>query len=204
MSQTSGILGRETNFDQRFFTDYDKAAEVVRAVKSLGQQVVLTSGTWDILHIDHASYLERARREGTFLVVGVDSDEKVKARKGPSRPFVPQMERAGLLAHLRHVDMIVLKPQEEEPRLLIKALRPDILVISETTGHEDGEVEDMKKYCGEVRNIPSMNSTSTTAQLRLFMLRGIEAVVRKLQDAIPGLVQEALEQDGKPKKKAAA
>ncbi|HUO50028.1 MAG TPA: adenylyltransferase/cytidyltransferase family protein [Candidatus Paceibacterota bacterium] len=198
-----GILGRETNFDQRFFTDYEHASKVIRAVKALGQKVVLTSGTWDLLHIDHASYLERARQQGTFLVVGVDSDEKVKARKGPSRPFVPQMERAGLLAHLRHVDMIVLKPQEEEPRLLIKTLRPDILVISETTGHEDGEVEDMKRYCGEVRLIESMQSTSTTAQLRLFMLRGIEALVKRLQDAIPALVQETLEQDGKTKKKAA-
>lgn len=201
----NGILGRETNFESRFFTDYDAAARAVSAVKELGQKVVVTSGTWDLLHIDHVSYIERARKLGDFLVVGVDSDEKVRARKGPRRPFVPERERAMLLTHLRHVDMVVMKPKVEEPRALIKKLRPDILVISETTGHEDGDVEDMKKYCGEVCVVPSMASTSTTAQLRLLMVGGFDVFTQELQRMIPEAMQRALDIiQGSKKKKSAA
>ncbi len=59
-------------------------------MRELGHKVVLTSGTFDIIHIGHAQYIQVASLYGDFLVVGVDSDEKVRAKKGPTRPIVPQ------------------------------------------------------------------------------------------------------------------
>jgi len=187
-----GILGRDTSFEQRFFTDFEKVKNVIDAVKKLNQKVVLTSGTWDMLHIGHVEYLERARELGDFLVVGVDSDEKVSSRKGPNRPIVPEMERSLLLAHTRHPDMVVLKPLSEKPRELLKIVRPDILVVSETTGHEDGAIDDMKKYCGEVRVLKPQAQTSTTARIRLLAIGGLEEFTTNLQKAIPDIMQQTL------------
>src|SRR5690348_2688450 len=99
----SGVFASGTNLADRIFS----AAEVVEkvsALRVLKQKIVLTSGTYDIIHIGHANYLEKARAFGDFLIVGVDSDKKVQKRKGPDRPIVPQDERLLMLAHLRHVD----------------------------------------------------------------------------------------------------
>ena len=80
------------------------------SLRDLGQTVVLTSGSFDILHEGHSLYLEAAREAGDFLIVGVDSDEKVRARKGPSRPAVPEEERLRMVTHQRGVGLVTLKP----------------------------------------------------------------------------------------------
>src|SRR5438046_2538332 len=71
-----------------------------------GERIVFTNGCFDILHVGHARYLAEARSLGDLLVVGVNSDESVRRLKGPSRPLVPQDERAEMLAHLAVVDYV--------------------------------------------------------------------------------------------------
>src|SRR5688572_3071996 len=66
-------------------------------------KVVLTQGTYDLVHIGHARYFQKAKSYGDFLIVGVDSDEKVKVRKGPDRPVVPEDERLEMLTYLKPI-----------------------------------------------------------------------------------------------------
>ncbi|HNV45384.1 MAG TPA: adenylyltransferase/cytidyltransferase family protein, partial [Candidatus Woesebacteria bacterium] len=66
---------------------------IVAEARKKGQKVVLTQGSFDLVHIGHARYCEKAKSFGDLLIVGVDSDEKVRARKGKNRPIVPQDER---------------------------------------------------------------------------------------------------------------
>ena len=66
-------------------------------------------GTFDILHEGHSMYLEAARGFGDFLIVGVDSDEKVRRRKGVWRPAVPELERLRMVTHQRGVGLVTLK-----------------------------------------------------------------------------------------------
>lgn len=90
-----------------------------------GARVVLANGCFDILHVGHVRYLEGARALGDLLVVGVNSDEQVRALKGKGRPLVPERERAELLAALRVVDYVTIFP-EPNVEALLRAVRPDI------------------------------------------------------------------------------
>jgi D-beta-D-heptose 7-phosphate kinase/D-beta-D-heptose 1-phosphate adenosyltransferase len=188
----SGLLGQGSNFEKRFFTDFGEVARRIGALRALDQRIVLTSGTIDLMHIGHMAYLEKAREFGDFLVVGMDSDEKVRARKGPDRPFVSEEERARILAYIRSVDMIVLKPLTEEPKQLLKAVHPDILVVSSRNDHEDGEIEEMQLHCGEIKVLESQAATSTTGRLRQMMLNGAGDLGKKIM----AVIEEHLRSDG--------
>ena len=78
-------------------------------------------------------YLEAARQFGDFLIVGLDSDEKIRRRKGENRPVVPQMERLRMVTHQRGVGLVTLKHTHHPKWALIKAVRPDVLVATEET-----------------------------------------------------------------------
>lgn len=92
-----------------------------------GRRLVFTNGVFDVLHVGHLDYLERAAALGDLLWVGLNSDDSVRALKGPRRPLVPWAERARLLAALRPVDAVI---GFGEPRAdaLIEALAPDVYV----------------------------------------------------------------------------
>jgi D-glycero-beta-D-manno-heptose 1-phosphate adenylyltransferase len=94
-----------------------------------GKLIAVANGAFDLLHVGHVRYLESAKQaagEG-FLIVGVNSDASVRALKGPRRPFVPEQERAELVAALRCVDRVVLFG-ESTAAALLSALRPDLHV----------------------------------------------------------------------------
>src|SRR5436309_2100242 len=82
---------------------------------------VLARGSFDIIHEGHSMYLEAARRFGDFLIVGLDSDAKIRARKGPHRPAVPEIERLRMVTHQRGVGLVTLKDLHHERWALIKA-----------------------------------------------------------------------------------
>jgi D-glycero-beta-D-manno-heptose 1-phosphate adenylyltransferase len=101
---------------------------------ALGKRVVFTNGCFDILHTGHLDYLTFARRQGDCLVVGLNSDASVRRNKGDSRPIVPQDDRALMLAGLKAVDYVVIF-DEDEPRELIGAILPDVLVKGRDWAH---------------------------------------------------------------------
>ena len=86
LGMSSSLFADASNFDQRFIEDYDKIETTVNALRTLGFKVVLTSGSFDVIHEGHSMYLEAARQFGDFLIVGLDSDEKIRGRKGENRP----------------------------------------------------------------------------------------------------------------------
>lgn len=180
----SGIFSNKTNLKDRLITNYGRLEEIVKHLKGIGLKITLTSGTYDMIHIGHAEYLERAKDCGDILVVGVDSDEKVKKRKGPSRPIVPEKERVSMLAHLRHADVIFLKGPNDEKHQLLKTVQPDVLIVSETSGHEDEKLEEMKKFCGEMKVLPPQATTSTSARIRKLHIEGFESFAKKVFDFI--------------------
>ena len=105
----------------------DEAVARARAWQAAGRVVVFTNGVFDLLHPGHIRYLQAARAEGDALIVGLNTDRSVRANKGPSRPILPEAERAELLAALAAVDAVVLF-DAETPAALIAALQPDVLV----------------------------------------------------------------------------
>ncbi|WP_255517991.1 D-glycero-beta-D-manno-heptose 1-phosphate adenylyltransferase [Fulvivirga sp. M361] len=92
-----------------------------------GQKVVFSNGCFDILHLGHIDYLEKARNLGDRLVVGLNTDQSVRKLKGEERPVTDEISRARMLAALEFVDMVV-HFSDDTPYSLIKELKPDILV----------------------------------------------------------------------------
>src|SRR5579862_3278134 len=90
-----------------------------------GETVVSTNGVFDVLHVGHLRYLQQAKALGDRLVVGVNTDACTARLKGPPRPYVPEEERAELLAALTCVDYVTLF-DESTPVALLMAIRPEI------------------------------------------------------------------------------
>jgi D-glycero-beta-D-manno-heptose 1-phosphate adenylyltransferase len=166
LGASSSLFADASNFEERFIEDYEKISETVGALRTLGFQVVLTSGSFDIIHEGHSMYLEAARQFGDFLIVGLDSDEKIRQRKGENRPVVPQMERLRMVTHQRGVGLVTLKHTHHAKWALIKAVRPDVLVATEETYTPETIRELEASYCGRVKVLDRMATVSTSARLR--------------------------------------
>lgn len=182
MGIKAGIFADGAGFEEKYVKDYDYLSELVTHLRGLNLKIALTSGTFDLLHIGHAEYLKRAKEFANVLVVGVDSDEKVKKRKGPNRPIVSEDERLRVLSHIGHVDILVLKKSDDPKLHLLKTVRPDVLVVSETTGHDDGNIESMKEFCGRIEVLEPQSETSTTAKIRRLHIDGIGQFIKELNE----------------------
>ena len=98
----------------------------IAAWRSAGRRIVFTNGCFDLLHLGHVDYLEKARALGDALVVGLNTDASVGALK-PGRPVQDEYARARILASLAFVDAVVLFG-EPTPAALIALVQPDVLV----------------------------------------------------------------------------
>jgi D-beta-D-heptose 7-phosphate kinase/D-beta-D-heptose 1-phosphate adenosyltransferase len=137
------------------------AAEASR-LKALGKKLVFTNGVFDLLHVGHLRYLQQARALGDALAIGLNADACVKRLKGDLRPILPEAERAELLAGLACVDYVCLF-EEDDPRELIKAVVPQVLVkggdwpIDKILGRDTVEAAG-----GKVLSLPFVEGRSTT------------------------------------------
>lgn len=141
----------------------DQLAPLLAEQRRQGRRIVFTNGCFDLMHIGHTRYLQAARNLGDLLVVGVNSDDSVRAlNKGTDRPIVPEAQRAEVLAALACVDHVVIFP-EPDPGALIATIQPDILVkggdwsVDRIVGRETVEARG-----GLVQTIPLVPGVSTT------------------------------------------
>jgi len=131
-------------------------------LKNEGVKVVFTNGCFDILHLGHVRYLREAKKLGDVLIVGVNSDKSVAALKGPSRPYVSEMERAEILASLEFVDYVIIF-SELRPDNLIKAVAPNVHVKGGDYKIDDlPEKKIVESLGGKVVVIPPIKGRSTT------------------------------------------
>ncbi|HAA12386.1 MAG TPA: D-glycero-beta-D-manno-heptose 1-phosphate adenylyltransferase [Cytophagales bacterium] len=112
---------------QQKILSWEQAQLARQAWKQNGEKVVFTNGCFDILHLGHVDYIEKARELGDRLILGLNSDASVSRLKGPSRPLVHEQDRARVMAALQSVDAVVLFG-EDTPLQLIQRLLPDVLV----------------------------------------------------------------------------
>ncbi len=121
-------------------------------------KTVFVNGTFDILHRGHLELLNYARSLG-YVYVGIDTDECIKEKKGPSRPIHNQEERKFLLENLKSVDEVIFFSSEPEFEALIKSLKPDIIIV----GSDWKEKSTIKSYYdGELIFFDRMEEYSTT------------------------------------------
>lgn len=171
------FFGPGSNVADRFITDHKRLSEIVNGIRTVHPklEIVLIMGSWDMLHVGHSRYIEEGSKYGDIVIIGVDSDTKVKERKGPRRPVVPQEERVEQLCHLRCVNLVVLKEVNEPKYHLIKVVRPNFLITIEEN-YTDEQREALKEFCGEIVVLPRQAETSTSAKIRNLVLdMGVKA-----------------------------
>ena len=112
--------------------------------------VVFTNGCFDLFHSGHAAFLRACRSLGSMLIVGINTDESVKALKGQSRPICSLAERMAILHELRSVDRVIVF-DEATPCDLIQRIRPDVIVKG--PGYSEANMPEaaiVKAYGGRV------------------------------------------------------
>jgi len=136
--------------------------DLVEQVRAAGGTVVATGGCFDLLHAGHVATLEAARALGDCLVVCLNSDTSVQRLKGPSRPLVPQADRARVLAALEPVDAVVIF-EEDTPLEVLARLRPHVWVKGgDYAGAELPEAPLLRTWGGQSVVLPYLPGRSTT------------------------------------------
>jgi len=192
MAVTSGILSPNANFEDRLAGSLEEMTRTVEHLRGLGYKVVLTSGSFDLIHLGHVKYLSRAREFGDVLAVGVDGDAKIRKRKGEDRPMVPQSERLEMLAYQRPVDLIYLKDEDEERWSLIKAVRPDVLVLTADHSYSDEDQEALLEFVGSIEVLERQASVTTSERIRQMYMHLGDRLGPKLAEVLPGLIDGIL------------
>ena len=145
--------------------------QIIRRYKKQGKSIVFTNGCFDLLHLGHVTYLERAKSKGDLLIVAINSDRSVRTLKGRERPLVPQSERGRVLAGLSSVDYVTIF-DEPTPLSLIRALEPDVLVKGADWKKDSIVGSDVVKHRGgKVITIPVVKGISTTQIIKRIVER---------------------------------
>ena len=165
----SEIIDYESSLEapssEKHIKNWDEISNIVGKLKNKDKKIIFTNGCFDILHIGHIKFLEKSKKFGDVLIVGLNSDNSIKNLKGQNRPIYNQTDRAYILASLEVVDYLVIFDQDT-PYDLIKLIKPDVLVKG---GDYDGiEVvgQDIVKELKLVEFIDGKSTTKTIERIQ--------------------------------------
>ncbi len=156
---------------QRKHLSLEQAAAVAAELRGQGKQVVFTNGCFDLLHAGHVTYLAEAKAQGDVLFVGLNSDESIRALKGPTRPVQKLPSRLAVLSALEMVDYVVVFG-ELTPVKLIEAIRPHVLVKGGDYRGREEEItgrELLARWGGRLHLatfVPGVSTTKITETIR--------------------------------------
>lgn len=178
----------------QFIPDSAELEKTVNALKEKGLKIVLTQGVFDLIHEGHARYLEAAKSYGDVLIVGADSDELTRLRKGPNRPVVPQDERIRMLMHLRHIDFVTVREAHHGIGDLIKLVKPHVLVTSSSTSDfTDDFKSEYAPFCSKIVTLPPQATTTTSARIRNLSMDGAEQLAAELHKLTDDFIKKIRE-----------
>ena len=144
---------------------WDEISSIISELKNNDKKIVFTNGCFDILHIGHVKYLEKAKNFGDILILGLNSDDSTHRLKGKNRPINTQDDRAYILASLEVVDYVVIF-NEDTPLDLIKLIKPDVLVKGGDYEGKEVVGEDIAKELKLVQFIDGKNTTKTIERIK--------------------------------------
>ena len=145
--------------------DRNTLKEKVDSLRKAEKRVVFANGCFDLIHIGHIHLLQQAREQGDCLVVAVNSDSSVRQIKEPGRPVVPEGQRAEVVAALGCVDWVTIFA-EPDPLVLIRLLKPDVLVKGTDWSEEEiVGAPDVIEAGGQVLRIPLVPEISTSVMV---------------------------------------
>ena len=152
--------------EQAPILDRDEITSLAAEVRARNISIILTNGCFDLIHVGHIRYLNAAKELGGFVIAAINSDRQVLRLKGAGRPFIPELERAEIVAAIRSVDAVTIfdDPTVEE---LILAIRPDIHAKgTDYTTESVPEREIVRRYGGRVEIVGDPKDHSSTDLIR--------------------------------------
>ena len=141
---------------------FNKLDDLLKNLRAKDLKIGFTNGCFDILHAGHVTYLEQAKNNIDFLILGLNSDSSVKKIKGDKRPIINQEDRARVLSSLEAVDAVIIF-DEETPIKLIQRIKPNFLIkgsdykLTEVVGHKE-----VTKWGGKVKLIELLAGRSSS------------------------------------------
>lgn len=168
-------IGRGHLDSETKIKNLDVLVNIVEGEKARGKKIAFTNGCFDLLHVGHVKYLQKARSFGDLLVVGLNSDDSVRRLKGESRPLIGQEERAHILAALDCVDYVVIF-DEDTPQRLIETVKPAVLIKGgDYTPDRVVGRELVESYGGRVELVEFVDGKSTTNIIEKIRGLGLKA-----------------------------
>ena len=168
----------------KLIADYEDLEKLIQGLRVAGYKVIVTIGTWDLLHIGHVRYLMKAKSKGDILLVGVDTDKTVKKYKGELRPIVPFEERCEMLAYQSCVDLVTgvddVDKKGNWKYSLIKKIKPDVFIAVKDS-YSKSQLNEIEKYSGKLIILPRQALRTSTTKM-------IQNTVKKHLDKMYGLV----------------
>ncbi len=141
----------------------------LKSLKKLGKKIVLVTGCFDLLHPAHQQFLIKAKAEGDLLLVGLESDYRLRKLKGEERPINPWLIRAKNLAVLKFVDFIFPLPlamaKASVQEKIIRQIKPAILAVSSHSQHLQKKRTLMAKYGGKLKVVMTYDPRFSTSKL---------------------------------------
>lgn len=149
--------------------NYDELKQYISVQKMAGKKIVLATGVFDLLHIEHRNFLSKAKHEGDLLIVGIESDMRVKAIKGADRPQETQEVRLQKVLENSAVDVAFILPDnfgdKTEIEKLMDLIRPNVLAVSSHSPFIEKKADMAKKYGGELRIVHEHNPAISTTKI---------------------------------------
>ncbi len=166
---------------------YEELIKKVNEARINGKKIGLVQGSWDLFHLGHLRYILKAKELCDFLIVAMDSDEKIRKRKGNSRPIIPEDERYEFIKLLNIASEVVIKDVNEPKWNLIKNVKPDVLIAIKDN-YTDEQIEKLGEFVGKVAILPRQSESSTSDKIRKILIcsRGQQAadIDEKVKKAI--------------------
>lgn len=135
--------------------------------KKDGKKLVLVGGCFDILHIGHITFLEKAKKEGDILVVLLEADESIRKSKGKNRPINNVGDRAKILSSLKFVDFVVTLPEMKDQSYdeLVKRIKPDVIATTKGDMTISHKIRQAKLVGAKLKYVTNMVKDSSTTNL---------------------------------------
>ncbi len=151
----------------------EKFLPVRRKIREDGKKLVFTNGCFDIIHRGHIEYLQKAKKLGDYLIIGMNSDRSVRKIKGTNRPIIEEEDRAIVLGAIQVVDFVSIF-DEPTPLKLIEAIQPDVLVKGADWNEDEIVGADfVKAHGGSVERIELVEGKGTSGIIdRIIRLYG--------------------------------
>ncbi len=177
--------GGHSSLQKKIVRDYKLLKRITEGLRAAKYKIVVTIGSWDMLHIGHVRYLMEAKNRGDILVVGTDTDAAIKRYKGPNRPIIPEGERMEMLSYQACVDFVTTVSDVDDKGnwdySLIKVLKPDVFIAVEDS-YPPSQRREIKKYCNELVVLPRQaENTSSSSIIQDSFKKNISAMMELLE-----------------------